>query len=168
MTYINGGHWQWTSWYLTPPPPCHTVNSSSLYCRSLPCMQDAVSSFTQCSTGLYPSLPAAGNQHHTTSHGPGSALQHNPLDHLFCFASWGKDGGGRLGSRQSSFYRTTPGLTKEYIGPVGHWKQHIHGGSFNCPPCMLGCLITVEPGLYSNMSEEQSSWQLYMRTYRIA
>lgn len=31
------------------------------------------------------------------------------------------------GDRQSSFYRTTPEQTKEYMSPVGHWKQYSHG-----------------------------------------
>lgn len=76
--------------------------------------------------------------------------------------------GAGWGNRQSSFYRSTPGLTKEYMSPVGHWKQHKHWGSFNCSPCMLGCLITVKSGLYFNMSEELRYWQLDMCTYRIA
>lgn len=110
MTYINGGHWQWICRYLTPPPPCYTVYSPSLYCRSLPCMRDAVGGFwtaevknAQCSTGLYPSLPAAGNQHHATSRGRGSASQHNTLQHLFCFAGWRRMGGAGGGIDRAAF-----------------------------------------------------------------
>lgn len=59
--------------------------------------------FSQCSTGLYPSLPAAGNQHHATSRGPGSALQHNTLEHLFCFASRRRVGGAGGGTDRAAF-----------------------------------------------------------------
>lgn len=115
MTYINGGHWQEISWYPTQPPPCRTVYSPSLCCTTLPHVRDAVCGFwkaevknAECSTGLYPSLPAAGNQHRATSCGRGSASQHNTLQHLFCFAGWRRVGGAGGGIDKSSFYRTTP------------------------------------------------------------
>lgn len=82
----------------------------------------------QSSTGLYPSLPATGNQHHTTSYGPVWAPQHNTLQHLFRVASWKKGGRGRRGKRQSSFYWATPKVTKEYMSPVGHRERRSYAG----------------------------------------
>lgn len=57
----------------------------------------------QCSTGLYPTLPAAGNQHHATSRGRGSASQHNTLQHLFCFAGGRRMGGAGEGIDRAAF-----------------------------------------------------------------
>lgn len=60
-------------------------------------------SWKKCSTGLYPSLPASGNQHHATSRSRGSASQHNTLQHLFCFAGWRRMGGAGGGIDRAAF-----------------------------------------------------------------
>lgn len=55
-----------------------------------------------CSTGLYPSLPATGNQHHTRRRGQGLASRHM-LRHLFCFAGWKRVGGAGGGIDRAAF-----------------------------------------------------------------
>lgn len=52
--------------------------------------------------------------------------------------------GGAGERRQSCFYRRTPRLAKEYMSPVGHWKQHSQGtvwqGPFNTQSVHHACL----------------------------
>lgn len=162
MTYINGGHWQWISWYATPPPPCiffiFVLHNPPSHARCGLRFLKSRGENAECSTGLYPSLPAAGNQHHATSCGRGLASQHNTLQHLFFFAGWRRVGGVGGGIDRVAFIELLQSIQR-IREPCGPLKSAQSGNCMTgalqhyvCPPCMLA----VKSCLYSNICKEPS------------
>lgn len=118
----------------------------------------------ECSTGLYPSLPAAGNQHHATSCGRGLASQHNTLQHLFFFAGWRKVGGVGGGIYRVAFIELLQSIQRIYE-PCGPLKAAQPGN------CMTGalqyyeyppCILAVKSRLYSKICKEPSYSEVKM------
>lgn len=173
MTYINGGHWQWISWYLTQPPPCCTVYSPSLCCRSLPCMWDVVGGFwtVGVKTLTVPQvciplflLPVIN----TTPQAVARAQPRNTTRSSTYFALPAEEGWEGLEGTYSGFYRTTPKNTWALWATESNTDKERAGRAFQYPPGMLGCIFTVKSCFYPNIRKNPFQCQLYMSTCSIA
>lgn len=143
MTYINGGHWQWISRYLTPPPPWLLHCIFSVFVLQIPPLHarcgwrflnrrcEKMHSVPQVCIPLF--LPLVIN---TTPQAMAGARPCNTTRFSTYFAMQAEEVWEGLvgGNRQSSFYKTTPELSwEEYMSPVGHWKQHSQGTASQGP-----------------------------------
>lgn len=144
MTYISGRHWQWISWYLTPPPSCLTLlYIMSLCCRSL----NSGGGKKKRSTGLHPAFSDSCNQHPTARCGQSLVLLHNTIQHLLRFAGRKRLEGAGEEVDRAAFIE----LTKEYMSLVGHWKTAQPGRCLTEAIQHYVCCACLTARLHSNM-----------------